>query len=187
VTFISLLQNIDATWFWAIYDLSRQSAFLDAIGVFFAEYATYVLIAILALAFVWPSENKEKNRVAVIVSVIAAFIARYVVKVAIVFAYPRPRPFVDFASVHPLVNTFVWENLQSFPSGHAMFFFALAAVIYYFNKKAGMWALIAAALISVARIYVGVHWPSDILGGAVLGILTGWLVYRLYRSSRFYV
>ena len=182
VSLLPLLQNIDTTWFWSLYGLSHQSAFLDAIGVFFAEYAAYVWAILLAIALVWPSEHKERNRVAVIISVITAFIARYVVKAAIVFAYPRPRPFVNLSAVHPLITTLPWENLQSFPSGHAIFFFALAGVLYCFNKKIGLWALLAATLIGIARIYVGVHWPSDILGGAVLGLFTSWLMCRLYRT-----
>jgi len=187
VALFPLLQNIDTTLFWALYGLSHQSVFLDAVGIFFAEYAAYVFAALLAAALVWPysakaSQGKPRVRAAVIVSVIAALIARYAVKAAIVFAYPRPRPFVGLSAVHPLINILPWENLQSFPSGHAIFFFAIAAALYYFNKKIGFWAFIIAALIGIARIYAGVHWPSDILGGAILGIATGWLVYRFYRN-----
>jgi len=182
VTFISFLQNIDTIWFWSIYSLSHQSVLLDAAGVFFAEYAAYVAAAILAAALIWPKENREKRRAAVIVSVVAAFVARYVVKYAIVFAYPRPRPFVDLSSVHPLITILPWENLQSFPSGHAIFFFALAAALYCFNKKIGLWAFFAATLVGTARVYAGVHWPSDVLVGAILGVLTGWLVFSIYKK-----
>jgi len=178
---------MDTTLFWSLYGLSHQSVFFDAAGVFFAEYAAYVWAVILAVAFIWPSENRAGNRAMVIASVAAGLIARFAVKAALVFAYPRPRPFVILPSVHPLIATLSWENLQSFPSGHAIFFFALAAALFCFNKKIGLWALIAAAFISVARVYVGVHWPSDILGGAVLGVLTGWLAYRFYRNYSEYI
>ncbi|MFA6279046.1 MAG: phosphatase PAP2 family protein [Candidatus Paceibacterota bacterium] len=181
------LQNIDVALFWFFYNLSHHSAVLDAIGVFFAEYVTYVTAAILAIVFFWPNREQMRNRMTVIVSVAAALIARYVVKAGIVLAFPRPRPFVILSTVQPLISVSSWENLQSFPSGHTIFFFALATVLYCFNKKIGWWAFGAAALIGVARIYVGVHWPSDIIIGAILGILTGWIIHRWYKSSRFYV
>ena len=187
VTFFSLLQNFDAGGFWPLYGLSHQSALLDAAGIFFAEYAAYVWAIILALVFMLPSEHKIKNRTAIIISIVAAFIARYVVKTAIVLSLPRPRPFLALSPVQPLIATLPWENMQSFPSGHAILFFALAASLYGFNKKIGLWAFLFAAMISIARIYAGVHWPSDILAGAVLGVLTGWLVYRFYRNNAEYI
>jgi len=187
VGIVSFLQYLDASAFWSLYGLSHHSAFLDTVGVFFAEYAAYVFATVLLIVFFYPSKERAKNKMVVLVSVAAAVIARFGVKAAIVYAYPRPRPFISFTNLQPLISTPLVENFQSFPSGHTIFFFALATVLYCFNKKIGTWALAIAALISIARIYVGVHWPSDILGGVVLGVLTGWAVYRWYRTSRFYV
>jgi len=182
VDFFHFLQNIDTAWFWSLYGLSHQSVWLDVVGVFFAEYTAYLTTVILVVALMWPNKNRDKRRIAVVISVAAAFIARYVVKGVIVFAYQRPRPFVDLATVHPLINSFSWENLQAFPSGHTIFFFALAAALYGFNKKVGIGAFIVAAVVGVSRVYVGVHWPSDILGGAILGILTGWTAFYVYKK-----
>ena len=180
--FISLFQNADAALFSFFYNLSHQSIFLDAIGIFFAEYATYLVVVILAVALIWPNKNRDKRRVGVLISVAAAFIARYLVKGAIVFALPRPRPFVDLVTVHPLISSLSWENMQSFPSGHTIFLFALATTLYGFNKKIGTGAFVISAIIGISRIYVGVHWPSDILGGAILGILTGFFVFHFYKK-----
>jgi len=171
---------VDTILFWSLYGLSHHSAFFDAVGIFFAEYAAYVWALILIIVAIWPNESRARNRAAVIMSVVAGLFARFAVKAAIVFAYPRPRPFVILPSVHPLITTLSLENVQSFPSGHAIFFFAIATVMYCFDKKVGFWSFVVAALISIARVYVGVHWPSDILAGAILGILTGWFTFRLY-------
>ena len=119
----------------------------------------------------------------VVAGLAAALIARYLVKSVIVLLYARPRPFVVLPDVHPLIATPLSENFQSFPSSHMVFFFALATVIFYFHKKGGVVALVAAALMGVARVFVGVHWPSDILAGASVGILVGALVCVYY--SRF--
>jgi undecaprenyl-diphosphatase len=177
---LSFFQSFDATWFAYIYGLSHQSVLLDTVGIFFATYAAYIWIAFVLFTAVWPNKNRIGRAVAVGLSLIAGFIARFGVKAAIVALYPRPRPFMTFSNVRPLIDTLSWENLQSFPSGHAIFFFTMAMVLYSFNKRVGKWAFIVAAFVGVARVYAGVHWPSDILGGAILGVITGWAVHRLY-------
>lgn len=178
--------HLDTAAFLFVYGLSRFTP-LNAIGVFLAEYLAYIWAIVFAIVVFWPSAQKIRNRVTITVSIIAALIARLIVKIAIVFLYPRPRPFIALSDIHTLITTSPFENLQSFPSGHAIFFFAAATVIFCFNRKIGLIALIAAAAMGAARIYVGVHWPSDILVGAALGILTGILTYRYYASHKKYI
>ncbi|MFA6414503.1 MAG: phosphatase PAP2 family protein [Candidatus Paceibacterota bacterium] len=176
--------TFDLYWFSALYGLAGSSSVGDWLAVFFASYSQYVWAAVLLLFFFWPMHGRVQNRIMIVLSVAAALVARLVVKGALMFAYPRPRPFVELASVHPLINSPLAENFQSFPSGHTIFFFALATVIYCFNRTWGTVALVAAALVGLSRIYVGVHWPTDVLAGALLGALTGWAVYRFYIALR---
>lgn len=107
-------------------------------------------------------------------------LARFAVKGLILLFYSNPRPYAENLAARQLVAT-PGEDFQSFPSGHALFFFAAAAAIYCYDKKLGVIFFAAAALISLARIFVGVHWPADILAGALLGIITGWLAYKTVR------
>ncbi len=68
-------------------------------------------------------------------------------------------------------------SMDSFPSGHAAFYMAVALAVYRYHKKAGIFFIVLAALLSVARIITGVHFPVDIIGG--------WLVaYLLYRLTK---
>ena len=69
----------------------------------------------------------------------------------------------------------------SFPSGHASAAFACATVIYWASPRAGIPAFVLAALVAWSRVYVGVHWPSDVLGGYLLGALWLWLSITVYR------
>lgn len=62
---------------------------------------------------------------------------------------------------------------SSFPSDHAALFFALATAFWFISRRASLLLFLhAAVIISLPRIYLGLHWPSDILGGAVVGIIT---------------
>lgn len=67
----------------------------------------------------------------------------------------------------------------SFPSGHTMSSFAAAAVIMHKGKKQGIAAYILASLIAFSRLYLYVHFPTDVIAGAVIGILIGNAVCRI--------
>ena len=79
----------------------------------------------------------------------------------------RPRPFQVDTGVVPLIL----PGEYSFPSGHTTSSFAAACSIYLHNKKAGAAAFVMAALIAFSRMYLFVHYPTDILGGILLGVL----------------
>ena len=68
----------------------------------------------------------------------------------------------------------------SFPSGHTAASFASVAALYFAGEKK-LWkpALVLACLIAVSRLYLYVHYPTDVLGGVVIGIIAGYLGYRL--------
>lgn len=150
--------------------------------IFFAEYLQYVL-GLLLLAVIVLSKNKMKQAYMAATAVLAALLARFAVKGLVLLFYSNPRPYAGDFTARQLVLT-PGEDFQSFPSGHALFFFAAATAVYCRNRLLGMIFFAAATLISLARIFVGVHWPSDILAGALLGILTGWLTCKAVKSLK---
>lgn len=139
-------------------------------------YFEYILLFGLAIFLILDFKKRWKI---VSTALISAVVSRFVVATLIRFLWFRPRPFLEH-SVNLLVN--YNSNEASFPSGHASFYFALSTVLFLCNKKIGTIFYIASFLIVLSRVFIGIHWPSDILGGALLGILIGWLGYKISRK-----
>lgn len=98
----------------------------------------------------------------------------------------RTRPFVAHPQIHPLYVV----HSSSFPAGHAATAFAGAVVLSFVVPRAAPLLLAVAALIGFSRIYVGVHYPTDVLAGAVIGAAVGgisialqWLAARWAGTS----
>lgn len=166
--------NIDYFIFQKINQYAGVWPVLDFIGVFLARFLFYfVILYLIVLLF-----KNWKNWAMVIKALLAAVIARFGVTELIRHFFPRPRPFMEY-DVNLLLKH---PNENSFPSGHASFLFALSFVIYSYNKKMGLIFFAASALISLARVFVGIHWPSDILAGALVGIFSGWFVTKILKK-----
>ena len=136
---------------------------------FFAVDAQYFFMALLAVLFLargkWESRNARHGVVA------AGFSAALALALAqlITHVWDRPRPFV----AHPdVAHLFVPPSLDpSFPSDHATAAFAIAVSIFLRNRRIGAIALVMATILAVARVAVGVHYPGDVVAGALLGTL----------------
>jgi undecaprenyl-diphosphatase len=89
----------------------------------------------------------------------------------------RPRPFEAHPQIHPLYVV----HSSSFPAGHAATAFAGAVVLAFVVPRAAPLLVSIAALIGFSRIYVGVHYPSDVLAGAVIGAVVGVICVALHR------
>ena len=95
--------------------------------------------------------------------------------------FDRPRPFEELAAAEPLLRGTVGESM---PSGHASTSFAGALLLAYLARRAIPALLALAVLISFSRVYVGVHYPLDVVAGAALGVVAALAVIALVRARR---
>ncbi|WP_294342630.1 phosphatase PAP2 family protein [uncultured Clostridium sp.] len=72
----------------------------------------------------------------------------------------------------------------SFPSGHTMASFAAATVLIYMNRKVGIVAMVLAVLIAFSRLYLYVHYPSDVFAGMIFGILSAIISIKLLAKTK---
>ncbi len=157
-----------------------SSPFLDAVMVFFTYLGNWGLIWVVTGTVLLFNKRLRFYGICILVAVgLSAIIGNLVLKPLI----DRPRPFVDDPTITLLINP---PSTSSFPSGHAASSFAAATVLLFMPvakpyKAAG---LVVAILISFSRIYLEVHYPSDVLAGMVLGIVCGVAVVLLLRRTR---
>ena len=164
---------MDNLIFRQINNLALKNFYLDELAIFCASFLGYILIGILFILLI---RNFKKYYKIVVQAFISGIFARFIIIEIIRFIWYRPRPFIT----EP-VNLLLHHNFSaSFPSGHATFFFALSTLIYLYNKKTGLLFLGASFLISISRVFCGIHWPADILAGALVGILSTLIIKKIF-------
>ncbi len=159
--------------------LAGKSQIFDFLTIFLASYLQYFLVAAFLLLLYFSVYSKREKLTIFWVTAISVVVARLGVTEIIRFFYHRPRPFLTY-QLYPLIS----ENEWSFPSGHSTFFFAMATAIYLYNKKWGIGFFIAALLMNISRIVAGVHYPSDILGGMIVGIVVAYVVFYIAEKRK---
>lgn len=169
---------MDYTIFSFINSFAGKWLCLDSFAIFFAQYFVYWLVAGAVVAFFLIKSKKEKIRY-LILTTASVILSRLVITELIRVIWHRPRPFV----VHTVNSLIEHSASVSFPSGHIAFLFALATVIYFINKRFGIIFFILCFLVGAARVFVGIHYPLDILGGIVVGIFSAILVKIFLKSK----
>jgi undecaprenyl-diphosphatase len=94
----------------------------------------------------------------------------------------RVRPCQSLSFAHALPIDCPTDS--SFPSGHAAGSFAFACFVLGMNRRAGAPLVLLAGFVALSRVVLGLHYLSDVMGGAALGALLGWAAARLYRERR---
>lgn len=162
----------------------RDGGIIDSIMLFITKLGDagifWIILAIALLCF------KKYRKAGATMSVALIFSLIYC-NLILKNLVARERPFDADTTLIPLVDAHDF----SFPSGHTSASFAAAISLFVCHKKEGIAALILAALIAFSRMYVGVHYPTDILGGIVTGSLAAitsviivYMVVKKYEISK---
>jgi undecaprenyl-diphosphatase len=155
---------------WLLKVLNGFAALWDGIEdpfEFVANTAELLFLVLLATVFLAKGRfTSVKARHGVVAAGLSALLALAVAHL-ISGVWDRPRPY-EAHHVHLFVSP---SGDPSFPSDHATAAFAIAVALLLRNRRVGWVAVAMAALVSVSRVAVGVHYPSDVLGGALIGTL----------------
>ena len=177
---------MDFYLFQQINQFAGRWNYLDFLGIFLAKYFGYVLVFCLLIFLLVKFKKYWKM---VFQALLSAILARFVIIEFIRWLWQRPRPFLGNN-----INLLLTSDKPAFPSGHAAFFFALSTIVFLFFEKiyprpkfwwgVGILFFIASFLICLSRIFVGLHWPADILAGAGIGILIACLIHKISKKVK---
>lgn len=160
-----------------LYEIQKlHSDWLDPIMIFFTNLTNHgeiwIAIAVILLCF-------KKTRKCGLTMGVALILMQICGNVILKQIFTRSRPCWIDPSVTLLIEC---PTSYSFPSGHTYSSFAGAFTIFYYHKKAGGFALLLASIIAFSRMYLFVHYPTDILGGILFGLGTALLAVLLVKK-----
>ena len=152
-------------------------AFLDAVMPAISFLGNGGWIWILAALLLMIRERDRKTGLAIALALVFSLITANLLLKPFV---ARPRPFQINTAVRLLIAA---PKEFSFPSGHTQSSFAAASALYFNKQKIGAAALILAALIGFSRLYLYLHYPSDVLAGAAIGLVLGYTAEEVIRKT----
>ena len=169
--------NVNTQIFYDINDFARQTPWLHPILAGYADYGVVVFAVLMLLG--WWSARKAVDEAAMVAAVWTPLgvVAAALVYDPIAFAVNETRP---CNALHDIVVLHCNTD-GGFPSIHAVIAAAVTAGTWLVNRKLGLLALAAAAVMAFARVYIGAHYPLDVLAGLALGAVVSVVGYVLAK------
>lgn len=176
---MQFVEALDVSIYRALNGFCGTSATLDRVVYHLAGPTGVIFLGLFGLLWFRPDDGRIRRRQALILVVPAVALALVLNRTISTLLPFRVRPMYALGAAAPSYPwTFDLENWSSFPSDNATYLFTIAACLFVVSRYAGIAFGLFGALVCLGRIYFGIHYPSDIAAGALLGLGTGYLVTR---------
>lgn len=174
---LDVIQTFDSSVLLWIQE-NLHNFILDPLMVAYTSLGNYSIIWLLLAAVMIYFPKTRKAGVLVLLAIALGYLVNNLVLKDLI---ERPRPWIDISGLEPLIYA---SNPNSFPSGHTCIAFAVAGIICRTQPQKWALASIAVAiLMGFSRLYVGVHYPTDVIAGAVVGIICSQVIWYIYTSA----
>src|SRR6476659_4945324 len=158
--------STDEQWFRAVNHLADRTPWLHAPFRLYAEYGVVLFAALLLASWLLARREGDLRRTTAALWAPLGALVAIGVNQLVGAAVAEPRPYAVMAHVHVLVSR---STDYSFPSDHAVMAGAVAAGVLLAHRRLGLVAVVLAVLMALARVYVGAHFPLDVVAGLAVG------------------
>jgi undecaprenyl-diphosphatase len=176
---LNAIASLDYEIFAFINSFAGKEIFYNDVLIAYAKYYPY-LIFVIALLYFYISTKDKRHTIKLFYQMLFSIIMTGPIKYVISLFYYRQRPFLDDDRIVYVLLEKLSLN-SSFPSGHSLVAFAVIGATYFYNKKLSLILGILGILGGFLRIFGGVHYPLDIIGGALGGIIAAIIINRLLK------
>lgn len=164
------LSEVNIELFRLINELGKEYTYLNPIFSFIAEYTVFFLaLGVLTIWF-----KRDKHRRLMILCAIITFICAFIIGKICGAFHLNYQPFVELSDVNKLIEK---EKDNSFPSDHTILFFSFCITFWLFKRGWSILWIFLAILVGISRIWVGVHYPFDVVVGIVISFATATIIY----------
>lgn len=175
---LNTIRSYDFHGYLTLYTYGQSDPRAAAFFYFFARFG----IVFFFLSFIYLIWKKKIN------AFLCAFLAMGIaglVDLVIYLFWRRPSPFISHSDLAtPVIAGLHLEDNISFPSSHTYIVFAIAiSVFLYGHRKLGSILFVLAVLVAIGRVGAGLHYPSDVIGGAILGLISGAVAFLIFRKA----
>ena len=171
----------ETVFLWLNGFVGEVPAFDAVIELVVSDYLVPVALALMLLAlwFAGGTSSRTKYQYGVIAAVLALALGNGSIEILNNFVL-RDRPFVD----HEVTLLFYEPTDSSFPANAAALAFGVSAAVWAFNRRVGSALLAVSALYAFSRVYVGVHYPLDVIAGGLIGVIAAVVAHTIVRLLR---
>ncbi|WP_243388004.1 undecaprenyl-diphosphatase [Bacillus kexueae] len=162
---------LDTYLFRAINSCAKKSRPLDKSMIVTSNYGRYLYA--LVIIFLFFSKQSRKVSLHIAASSCLSLLATFLIKILSF----KPRPFMTHR-VHMLLPS---KHDSTFPSKHAILAFSVSSTLLFSKRILGYCMTALSIITGISRIWVGHHYPSDIIGSALLGSLSSWVVNKYWK------
>ncbi|MCW2901239.1 MAG: hypothetical protein JWO67_3504 [Streptosporangiaceae bacterium] len=164
----------------AMVGLARHTASLNGFINWWSDYGI-ALFLVLAAVWAWRARGRGMAAQASVLWVPGAMVTAFVISALIKLAISEQRP-CRVIPVGHIVAVCPGAVDYSFPSNHSVLAGAAALAVWGLDRRLGIIAVLNAVFIAFSRVYIGVHYPHDVVAGLLLGSLVAWMGWRILRA-----